>query len=58
MDLFDAFASDPARLLPYNTKARWQHAMDNDGNPQRVICDYISGMTDEYAIKMYHRMLG
>ncbi|CAM3805848.1 anti-phage deoxyguanosine triphosphatase [Rheinheimera salexigens] len=54
MSLFDAFASDPERLLPANTQVRWQKAA-----PQlklRVICDYISGMTDDYAEHMYQRL--
>jgi dGTPase len=56
MDLFEAFASDPERLLPYNTQQRWLLAQNNEGNPHRVICDYICGMTDEYATRMFHRL--
>jgi dGTPase len=54
MSLFDAFASDPQRLLPENTQVRWQKA-----TPElklRVICDYISGMTDDYAEHMYQQL--
>ena len=54
MALFDAFDSDPARLLPANTQQRWQHATDTQ--KRRVICDYISGMTDDYAEHMYRRL--
>lgn len=53
MDLFKAFASDPMVLLPLNTRKRWQKAIDEDQNPHRVLCDYISGMTDEYAARMH-----
>ncbi|WKE66872.1 anti-phage deoxyguanosine triphosphatase [Gallaecimonas kandeliae] len=49
MALFEALASDPARLLPAGTRARWQAA----GESPRVIADYISGMTDEYASRLY-----
>lgn len=56
MSLFKAFASDPLLLLPNNTRKRWQKAIDEGRNPHRVICDYISGMTDEYASKMYQRL--
>lgn len=49
MALFEALASDPARLLPDNTRGRWQAA----GQSPRVIADYISGMTDEYASRLY-----
>lgn len=54
MSLFDAFDSDPARLLPANTQLRWQQAADH--LKRRVICDYISGMTDDYAEHMYKRL--
>ncbi len=56
MDLFAAFASDPQVLLPLNTRKRWLSAQDSGQNPTRVICDYISGMTDEYAAKMHQRL--
>ncbi|MFC4699286.1 anti-phage deoxyguanosine triphosphatase [Glaciecola siphonariae] len=54
MALFEAFASDPARLLPRNTALRWEQAQ-SEGNAlgMRVIADYISGMTDEYANRVY-----
>jgi dGTPase len=52
MELFQAFASDPQRLLPDNTRLRWSEANDA-GNGHRVIADYISGMTDGFASKLY-----
>ncbi|MFT7505707.1 MAG: dGTPase, partial [Gammaproteobacteria bacterium] len=52
MALFDAFSSDPLRLLPPNTGQRWLHAEDERAK-FRVIADYISGMTDEFANRMY-----
>lgn len=52
MELFTAFHSDPARLLPENTRKRWMLA-DTQGKGARVIADYISGMTDEFASRMY-----
>ena len=54
MALFDAFSSDPSRLLPANTQQRWADAPDE--LKIRVICDYISGMTDDYAEHMYRRL--
>jgi len=57
MELFEAFASDPTRLLPENTKGRWQLAQNKKDDVQmRIICDYISGMTDEFAAKLYHSL--
>jgi dGTPase len=52
MELFQAFASDPQRLLPDNTRQRWLEA-HAAGNGHRVIADYISGMTDGFASKLY-----
>ncbi|GAC14834.1 anti-phage deoxyguanosine triphosphatase [Aliiglaciecola lipolytica] len=52
MELFEAIQSDPERLLPENTCQRWRIAeLENNGN--RVIADYISGMTDGFASKLY-----
>lgn len=55
MELFEAFASDPARLLPENTRQRWLEA-EKVHNGHRVICDYISGMTDEFASRLYNNL--
>lgn len=52
MALFDAFSTEPLRLLPPNTASRWQQA-DDLSSQNRIICDYISGMTDEYANRVY-----
>lgn len=57
LKLFDAFASDPERLLPLNTQQRWQLATEQNAR-HRVICDYISGMTDDYAERMYLTLFG
>ena len=56
MELFEALSSDPIRLLPSNSAKRWQHAMDNNTNPQRIIADYIAGMTDDYATRLYQTL--
>ncbi|MFT4995268.1 MAG: dGTPase [Paraglaciecola sp.] len=52
MALFQTFASDPERLLPENTRQRWLEA-DKLNNGHRVICDYIAGMTDGFAARLY-----
>lgn len=52
MELFNAFSSDPERLLPENTQKRW-HKAKQRGSEIRVIADYISGMTDEFASRMH-----
>jgi dGTPase len=56
MELFEAFASDPQRLLPLNTQERWQTTCATDGNSHRVIADYISGMTDEFAARLHQHL--
>jgi len=61
MELFDALSVDPERLLPENTKHRYLLEKDKldegkAGNPQRVIADYLAGMTDAYAAKLHQEM--
>ncbi|RUO76750.1 anti-phage deoxyguanosine triphosphatase [Pseudidiomarina taiwanensis] len=58
LDLFAAFHSEPQRLLPHNTRARWQAAMEYGGQVEadRILCDYIAGMTDDYAERMYRNL--
>ncbi|MGM0525573.1 MAG: anti-phage deoxyguanosine triphosphatase [Pseudomonadota bacterium] len=61
MELFDALSVDPERLLPENTKQRYvleKNSLDEGkaGNPQRVIADYLAGMTDAYAAKLHQEM--
>jgi dGTPase len=48
--LFEMFAGEP-RLLPRLTQERLADA----GTP-RVVCDYICGMTDRYALDLYSRL--
>ncbi|MCL1137359.1 anti-phage deoxyguanosine triphosphatase [Shewanella pneumatophori] len=56
MELFEAFISDPERLLPLNTQERWLATEAKQGNSHRVIADYISGMTDEFAAKLHQHL--
>lgn len=55
--LFQAFSTQAQRLLPINTRQRWL-AADSETEQQRVVCDYIAGMTDEYALRMAQRLFG
>jgi dGTPase len=50
--VYDALASDPEKLLPESTRARYAAADDK----VRVICDHISGMTDSFLLKTYERL--
>lgn len=53
-EMFQIFESDPERLLPRNTVQRWKNAQENA--QKRIICDYIAGMSDAYALKLYHQL--
>ena len=55
MALFEAFSSDPLRLLPENTRQRYREANEL-GIGQRVISDYIAGMTDGFASRLYSNL--
>ncbi|HEU5299273.1 MAG TPA: dNTP triphosphohydrolase [bacterium] len=48
--LFEIFAKEP-RLLPRLTQERL-----HDAGVPRVVCDYICGMTDRYALDLYSRL--
>ena len=56
MEIFEALSSDPMRLLPSNTAKRWQQAKHDGLNQHRVIADYVAGMTDEYATRLYQTL--
>lgn len=51
--LFDVFDRNH-QLLPRDT----QHKVSRSPTKERIICDYISGMTDRYALKMYEKLFG
>ena len=53
-EMFQIFDSDPTRLLPRNTANRWINATEQ--NKKRVICDYMAGMSDAYALKVYKQL--
>lgn len=54
MALFEALSDAPEQLLQPSTLQKYQQAT----NPKRVICDYISGMTDHYARKQFNQLFG
>ncbi len=57
MDLFAAFMKN-YKLLP----GHWQTRVEEAGGPAdetaqaRIVCDYIAGMTDRYAIREHERL--
>jgi dGTPase len=48
--LFEAYLDEP-RQLPLEVQARFAQM-----SPQRVVCDYIAGMTDRFAIQEYRKL--
>lgn len=50
--VFEALATDPKSLLPESTRARYEAS----GDPMRVICDHIAGMTDGFLLRTYERL--
>ncbi len=49
-ELFEAYVKEPTQL-PDTTQARLQ-----EENLYRVVCDYIAGMTDRYALEEYRKL--
>jgi dGTPase len=49
-ELVHLYVAEP-RLLPWETQAR----LENE-TLQRVVCDYIAGMTDRYALQEYQKL--
>lgn len=55
LELFRAIAAAPDRLLPESFRSDFKATQDKS-HQMRVICDYVSGMTDEFATKQYERL--
>lgn len=51
--LFDAMINEKM-LLPEDDRQRWSSS--NDQVNARIVCDYIAGMTDSFALKIYSRL--
>ncbi|MCU0241364.1 MAG: deoxyguanosinetriphosphate triphosphohydrolase [Vicinamibacteria bacterium] len=49
-DLFYAYVEEPAQLPP-----RYHERIEEDG-PLRVVCDYIAGMTDRFAMEEHRKL--
>lgn len=45
-------------MLPDDFRERWNAAAGDVERRYRVVCDYIAGMTDMYALKVYGRLHG
>jgi dGTPase len=62
-DLFDAYLADPGQLPPayhqvHNDRLDAGSAHAASPKPERVVADYIAGMTDRFATKEHERLSG
>ncbi len=55
VELFDIFASDPLKLLPWEVKKQFQKQHD-EAAQMRVICDYIACMSDASAARLHEKI--
>lgn len=55
VELFEVLASDPARFLPAGVRERFEEEQD-EREARRVICDFVAGMTDDYATRLYDKI--
>ncbi|WP_087504877.1 anti-phage deoxyguanosine triphosphatase [Neiella marina] len=52
MAIFEAYASDPERLLPMEARDQWRQQSATSGQ-MRVIADWVSSLTDQSAHRVY-----
>lgn len=55
VELFEVLASDPARFLPAGVRERFQEEK-KENEARRIICDFVAGMTDDYATRLYEKI--
>ncbi len=55
LELFKSLRANPSALLPSKSYEKYQQA-SNDQAQQRVISDYIAGMTNTYAARLYAKL--
>ncbi|SIN89580.1 dGTPase [Sulfurivirga caldicuralii] len=55
LNLFKALWGNADRLLPRNTFARFEQA-ETERAKRRVVCDYIAGMSNVYAARLYNKL--
>jgi dGTPase len=58
MSMFDAFKSDPTRLLPNSIKQDWINAEDKKQNSDRILSDHLASMSDQHATRVYQNLFG
>lgn len=56
MELFEAYDSDPQRLLPRDVYEDYQQQQQTGLTGQRAIADYIASLTDDSATRQYQAL--
>jgi len=54
--IFKKIADNEAALLPDDCRNLYEHAKGHDKD--RIVCDFVAGMTDRYAVEFYNRLVG
>ncbi|MGE7413076.1 dGTP triphosphohydrolase [Methylobacterium tarhaniae] len=56
-EIFKALASEKGKvLMPEDVRELYEVAGEDISSQRRVICDFVAGMTDRYAIEFYARL--
>ncbi|NCB25894.1 MAG: hypothetical protein EOM62_10550 [Bacteroidia bacterium] len=55
-EIFEKLNEAPYRYLPEDTREEFREKEEKSSNPERIICDYVAGMTDEYARRIFQMM--
>ncbi|MFC5507908.1 dGTP triphosphohydrolase [Bosea massiliensis] len=56
--IFEALAhkKNGALLMPLDVRTRYEAANDDEALRMRIVCDFVAGMTDRYALEFYGRL--
>lgn len=57
-EIFEALTSDDGHLLMPNDFQKLYFELRDKAEKKRVVCDFIAGMTDRYAVQFYGRLFG
>lgn len=58
-DIFTALLESKGSLLPNDWKIRYRSAINvSEAATRRVICDFVAGMTDRYAVEFHSAIAG
>jgi dGTPase len=57
-NIFQAISKSGGLLLPGDWRERYDLVKSNKAEAARLVCDYVSGMTDTYAVEVYDRLFG